>query len=511
MTVLTELLDTPIRDPQGEEVARLHDLVVRSLVNGADDGKDAGAAPAAAPDAQSAPVDVYPPVIGIVARMNARHGSRDVFVPWEKVERMDARGVKLATPALNLERFARRPGELVLRDSLFDRQVVDVEGRRVVRINDLDVRETGGVWRLVAVDVSFAGVLRRAGGSWLERRLGSFMGREAENRSPLIDWAQVIPVADSGASEGGDLRLRVPRNRLDLLHPADLARVVEQMTPQQGAEFLSGFDDARAADTLEELEDEQQAHVLRAMDPERAADVLEEMEPDEATDALQSFTPEEAAELLGRMDPEEASEVQELLHYSEDSAGGLMTNDYVAVPVWATVGGVLTALRARARAAAHDEADPLPAALPEIYIVDDTPAPPAGEHAAEPAPAPEPATAPATADGAAPTGEARRPANPASAPVPLEAEGRLVGVLALRDLLLAYPETKLHEIMRTDPPAAGPGDSAREAARLIAEDDLVTLPVVDDAGRLLGIVTVDDAIDVILPNAWKKRLPRTYR
>src|SRR6516225_6893821 len=117
------------------------------------------------------------------------------------------------------------------------------------------------------------------------------------------------------------------------------------MTPQQGSEFLRGFDDARAADTIEE--------------------------PDEATDALQAFSPEEAAELLGRMDPEEASEVQELLHYSEDSAGGLMTNDYVSVPVWASVGGVLTALRARARAAAHEEADPLPAALPEIYLVDD--------------------------------------------------------------------------------------------------------------------------------------------
>ncbi|HEV2237101.1 MAG TPA: CBS domain-containing protein [Ktedonobacterales bacterium] len=509
MTVLTELLDTPIRDPQGEEVARLHDLVVRSLVNGADDAAAPVATPLAvplaAPDAESAPADIYPPVIGIVARMNARHGSRDVFVPWEKVEWMDTRGAKLATPALNLERFARRPGELVLRDSLFDRQVVDVEGRRVVRINDLDVREMGGVWRLVAVDVSFAGVLRRAGGSWLERRLGNIMKREDDTRSPLIDWAQVIPVADSGASEGGDLRLRVPRDRLDLLHPADLARVVEQMTPQQGAKFLSDFDDARAADTIEELEDEQQAHVLRAMDPERAADVLEEMEPDEATDALQSFSPEEAAELLGRMDPEEASEVQELLHYSEDSAGGLMTNDYVAVPVWATVGGVLTALRARARAAAHEEADPLPAALPEIYIVDDTPAAPEGEPAAESAPET------AASDGAAPAVDAPRPAKPASAPVPLEAEGRLVGVLALRDLLLAYPETKLHEIMRTDPPVAGPGDSAREAARLIAEDDLVTLPVVDDAGRLLGIVTVDDAIDVILPNAWKKRLPRSYR
>jgi magnesium transporter len=470
MTALSELLDKPIRDPQEEEVARLNDLVVRSLpTNG--DGADGAAS------------ETYPPVIGLVARMNARHGSRDVFIPWDKVAHMGTDGVLLATPALNLERFARREGELVLREGLFERQVVDVEGRRVVRINDLDVLERDGIWRLVAVDVSLRGLMRRLGGSWLEQRLASLLGGENESHAPLIDWKEVFPVADSGAAEGGALRLRVPRSKLDLLRPADLARVLEQLTPQQGAELLREFDDARAADTIEELEDEQQAHVLRAMDPERAADLLEEMEPDEATDALQSFSPQEARELLGRMDPEEASEVEELLGYPEDSVGGIMTTEYVSVPVWASAGAVIAALRQRAREAARGVADPLPAALPEIYIVAGP-----GEDEAE-------ASAP----------------HPAIEAVPLDAEGRLVGVLALRELLLAYPETRLADIMRADPPVAGPRDSERDAARVIAEDDLVALPVVDDQGQMLGIVTVDDAIDVILPGAWKKRLPRTFR
>jgi CBS domain-containing protein/sporulation protein YlmC with PRC-barrel domain len=473
MTALSDLLDKPIRDPQNEEVARLQDLVVRSLPSDGDS--------ATSPAVDGAPAaETYPPVIGLVARMNARHGSRDVFIPWDKVAHMGPDGVRLATPALNLERFARREGELVLRESLFDRQVVDVEGRRVVRINDLDVQERDGVWRLVAVDVSLRGLLRRAGGSWLEQRLAALVGRE-EGQGPLIDWREVFPVADSGAAEGGALRLRVPRSKLDLLRPADLARVLEQLTPQQSAELLRQFDDARAADTLEELEDEQQAHVLRAMDPERAADVLEEMEPDEATDALQSFSPEEARELLGRMAPEDASEVEELLGYPEDSAGGIMTTEYVAVPAWATAGGVIAALRARAREAARGEADPLPDALPEIFVVADQE-----------------------------EGESAAP-RPAAEVVPLTAEGRLVGTLALRDLLLAYPETRLTDRMRHDPPVANPGDSARDAARVIAEDDLVALPVVDEQGRMLGIVTVDDAIDVILPGAWKKRLPRTFR
>jgi magnesium transporter len=464
MTALTELLDHPVRDPNGDEIARLHDLVVRI----------------AAPGQDPRPADLYPPVIGLVMRLRAGRGPRDVFIPWQNVRRLTTEGAELSTPALDLQRFARRDGELVLRDALFDRQVVDVEGRRVVRINDLDLRESGGVWRLVAVDVSFAGLVRRGGGSWLEQYLANLIGRQPGTKSPLIDWAQVVPVADGGATEGGAVRLNVPRDKLDFLHPADLARVVEQLTPQQGARLLSGFDDARAADTLEELEDEQQAQVLRAMDPERAADVLEEMEPDEATDALQAFTPAEAADILGRMDPDEAEEVQELLHYPEDSVGGLMTTDYVSVPAWATVGGSITALRNRARDAARDEADPLPEALPELYVIAEE-----GDRAFDPRPPQE--------------------------LVPLETEGRLLGIVAARDLLLAYPETRLSDIMRREPQVANPGDSAREAARVIADDDLVALPVVDDDGRMLGIVTVDDAIDVILPREWKKRLPRTYR
>lgn len=465
MTALSDLLDKPIRDPQGDEVARLHDIVVRSVTPEGNGGHSA---------------DTYPPVIGLVARLNGRPGPRDVFVPWDKVREMGTDGVQLATPALNLERFARREGELVLRDSLFDRQVVDVEGRRVVRINDLEMTEAAGVWRLAAVDVSTRALVRRAGGSWLEQRLASLMSNEAARHTPVIDWAQVFPVADSGPAEGGALRLRVPSNRLDRLDPADLARVVEQLTPQQGAELLSGFDDARAADTLEELEDEHQAQVLRAMDPERAADVLEEMEPDEATDALQSFTPEEATDLIGRMDPEEAAEVKELLDYPEDSVGGLMTTEYLSVPAWATTGAVIASMRARARAAAHEEADPLPEALPELYVVAEETEDPFTPHAV-------------------------------TEVVPLDTEGRLLGAIALRDLLLAYPEARVTDVMAADCPTANPRDSARDAARVIAEEDLVALPVVDDAGLLRGIVTVDDAIDVILPAAWKKQMPRRFR
>jgi magnesium transporter len=489
MPSLTELLDKPIRDPSGDEVARLGDLVVRI--------------PPHESDAQPPrPVDLYPPVTGLVARLKGPHGHRDVYIPWEKVAHLGVDGVQLSSPALNLRRFSKREGEIVLRGGLFDRQVVDVEGRRVVRINDLDLGESGGLWRLVAVDVSASAAVRRLP---FGQRMASRLGRKA----PLIDWKMVVPVTGASAESGngmgdyGAVRLRVPRDRLALLRPSDLAELLEQLTPQQGAELLEAVDDARAADTLEELEDEQQAQILRAMDKERAADVLEEMEPDEAADALQGVSSEEAADLLARMDREEAAEVQELLGYPEDSAGGIMTTDYISAPEWATVGEVIAALRARQKAAAVDEDDPLPGAMPEIYVIaeDRPPVRPGVQR-----------TLSRPRNGR-PNGRARTagPLATPSGPLTLEAEGRLVGVVDVRDLLLSEPETALTSITRKADCIAHPLDKERDVARLIADEDLVALPIVDDEGKMLGIVTVDDAIDVILPTAWKKRMPHRYR
>ncbi|HLZ20520.1 MAG TPA: CBS domain-containing protein [Ktedonobacterales bacterium] len=487
MPSLTELLDKPVREPDGEEVARLQDIVVRVAP-----AEETGKSPT---------VDLYPPVIGLVARLKGPRGaSRDVFIPWERVSGMSGRGAILNSPALNLQRFTKRDGEIVLRGGLFDRQVVDVEGRRVVRINDLDLAERAGIWRLMAVDVSASALVRRLGGSGMEslgKRVANLLGREAGAKAPLIDWAMVVPVSEAGAGEEGALRLRVPRDRLAVLHPSDLAQLIEQLTPQQGADLLEGIDDERAADTLEELEDERQAQILRAMDPERAADVLEEMEPDEATDALQGISSEEMADLLGRMDREEAADVQELLGYPEDSAGGIMTTEYISVPEWATVGEVVLALRERNKAAAAEQEDPLPEALPELYII------------AEDRPPQRPSARRNVAKLR--SGAFRAPLAGADRRISLEAEGRLLGIVDLRSLLLADPEAHIPEIMRPATYVTHPYENERDVARIIADEDLLALPVVDDEGKMLGIVTVDDAIDVILPTAWKKRIPRRFR
>ncbi len=481
MPALTELLRKPIYVSTGDEVATLQDLVARAT------------------DAPPGSPDVYPPVIGLVAKVKGPRGSRPVFIPWDQVARMSNDGVTLKTTELNMRHFERREGEIVLEESLLDHQVVDVEGRRVIRINDLNIQPVGDTYRLTGVDVGPGAMLRRLVGARLGERVSQFVQRESPTRPGLIDWAQIAPISDGG--ELGEVRLRVPRERLDMMQPSDIARVVEQLTPRQGVALLNDLDEARAADTLEELEDERQGQLLREMDPERAADVLQEMEPDEAADALQNITTERAADILGRMNREEAADVAELLGYPEDSAGGIMTTEYIAVPDWVTAGALVDALRAQARAAAEGKDDPLPDALPEIYVVvEDEP----------PRRAPEvrrriPSRPPAARNGAS-----TQIAQAGTRPFTLWTEGRLVGVVSLRDLLLASPEAPITEVMRPPACVANPLDDEREAARLIADEDLVALPVVDHAGKMLGIVTVDDAIDVILPTAWKKRIPRRY-
>lgn len=484
MASLTELLHKPIRVPTGEEVALLQDLVVRVQARN-----------------ETEEPEVYPVVVGLVAKLKTPHGSRQVFIPWDRVEEMTRAGVSLKSPALNLRQFEQRPGELMLRAGLFDRQVVDVEGRRVVRINDLDLAVSDGQYHLVAVDVGPSAALRRFVGSRLSDRMNQLVKMETSSRAQLIDWAQVAPAADNDYLDA--LRLRVPREQLALMQPAQLAHLVEQLTPKAGAALLTELDDAHAADALEEMEDEQRGRLLDEMDPERAADVLEEMEPDEAADALQSITSEKAADLLGRMERDEAEDVAALLGYPEDSAGGIMTTEYVAVPDWVTAGAVIEALRAQTKAAAAGQDDPLPDALPELYVViEDTP-PARAKQLRRPATRGRNGMRQSGRLTPAPVAE-ERPS------FTLWTEGRLVGVVTLRDLLLADPAAPIEQVMSPVECIAHPLDEERDVARLIADEDLIALPVVDEENKMLGIVTVDDAIDVILPTAWKKRIPRAF-
>ncbi|HJX91715.1 MAG TPA: CBS domain-containing protein, partial [Pyrinomonadaceae bacterium] len=265
----------------------------------------------------------------------------------------------------------------------------------------------------------------------------------------VLDWADVGYLATDAAT----VQLKSRSGKLARLHPVEIARLAEALSYHHGSEVVESLDDETAAETLEEMQAERQAQILGDMDEERAADILEWMSPDEAADVLGDLPEEKAEELLGLMEQEEQADVAELLPYEDDTAGGLMTTEFVTLPRQLTVGEALARLREMAET---------PNMIYYLYVV--------------------------------------------------EAEGswRMMGVIALRSLILADPAMPLEEAMRTEFQKADPDEPARDVAQRIAEYNLLALPVIDESGDILGIITVDDAMEILLPKDWRQRLPRLF-
>ncbi len=416
MLFLSQCLGLPVRDPAGEPIGTISDLIV------AIGGK-------------------YPPVTGLVLST----GRRRVFMPWRDVESFDAAGARLRVRTIDIGRFNRRQSEILLRADLLDRQIVDLEGRKVIRVNDVSLDEVDGRLRLVAVDVGAAGLLRRIGIEAPARSVARRLRSSVPER--YIDWEDVDPLDSTIAS----VRLRIPHQKLHELHPADLASIMADLAPRDRTGILDTLPDEALADVIEEMEPEDQVDLLEHLTPERAADILEEMSPDDAADLIADLDQETRDSVLAAMEADEAEEVQELLSYPEDTAGGLMTTEYIALEASLSAAQAIDRLR---------ELEPDAETVYYLYVTDD--------------------------------------------------DGRLVGVLSLRDLIVARPETAIGEVMRREPVAVLVTADEDEVAEVVAHYNLLAVPVVDDEGRLLGIVTVDDAIDTVIPAGWKRRLPRVF-
>jgi magnesium transporter len=416
MLFLSQLVGKPVLDLHGAPFGRVRDLIV-------------------------ALGEEYPPVTGIVVRVS---GDRDIFLPWTDVDAIDESGARLHTSSIDITNFQQRPNEIRLWLDLQDKQIVDVEGRKIVRVNDIQLAPVRGRLRLIAVDVGLAGILRRLGLSGPGERLARALGLPIEN---YIEWKDVDPVESSVSS----LKLRVPHQALSTLHPADVAHIVEQLAPRDRAGIMAALEEGRAADVLEELSAEDQVDVLDDLPSERAADILEEMGPDEAADLIADLPEKRRAELLGLMEPEEAQDVRELLAYGEETAGGLMTTDFITVSADETAQQVIDRLRELKPEADH---------VYYLYVT--------------------------------------------------EADGMLIGTITLRGLIIATPETRVRDFTRPDPISVTVDTDADEAARAIARYNLLALPVVDEEGRMQGVVTVDDAFERALGEGWRRRLPEIF-
>ncbi len=375
----------------------------------------------------------YPPVESLVLR----RGRQVMQLPWSSVAAMNG------AIRLKPEAHPTPPPETPVSDrirlveEILDRQIVDVEGAKLVRVNDLHFLEVKGALRVAHVDVSLRGLVRRLGWERIVDGAVSLLRPKAPylKTENLLSWKLVQPIDRAP----GRVRIEVAQRVLATLHPADLAEIMEELDRHQREVLFKRLDVETAAEALEETSTQVTTELLEAVPPERAADILEEMAPDEAADALGELSGEARQELLSAMEKPEAAEVQELLEYPPDSAGGLMTPELVELRPQATVADALAEVRRRA--------EELPIVY-EVFVTDD---------------------------------------------------GRqLRGLCTLKDLVAADSGAVLGKIMRETPATVTAEARVREVAQAASKYNLLSVPVVDSSGALMGIVTVDDILSEVL-------------
>jgi magnesium transporter len=420
MAFISEIIGRPVTDLDGKSIGTVKDLIARSWKEW-----------------------IHPAIEAVVVKTR----TSEINIPLSAVVVLIAPAIPLKYTTNELPTYTPAQEDIYLVKDVLDKQIIDTDGARVVRVNDLElVRATGRI--LVSnVDVGSLGILRRIGLAKTAEKLASTL--RVQFPESFISWDDMELMRYDQA-----MRLRVPREKIADLHPADLAEILADLNKVEGEQLLESLhlNAEQLADTLEEVELDFQASLVETMPDEQVADVLEWMGPDAAADLLSELSPERSADLLDLMEKEDADEVRELLTYPEDSAGGIMTTEYAVVRPSMTAEQAIQYLRENAEDAET---------IFYIYVTDES------EH--------------------------------------------LVGVFSLSSLIFARPDMVVADFMKKDVFSASLLDNQDDVARLVAKYDLLALPVVDEENVLCGIVTADDALDKIIPTAWKKRLPRFFR
>ena len=390
----------PVFDPNGDQVGRVRDVVAALRL-----GKDA------------------PRVLGLAVEIQSR---RRIFVPIGRVTTIDPDAVVLSTGTVSLRRFDKRPGETLVLAEMLDRRVTILAEQVEATVVDVAMEQTRTDWLLTRVAVR-RGTRRR--------------------RSELLqlEWYEVSGFTLPEDAQGAANLLAV----FEKLRPADLAGVLHDLSGKRRAEIAAALDDERLADVLEELPEDEQVELLAGLEDQRAADVLEAMAPDDAADLLGELDPAEAQRLLDLMEPDEAAPVRQLLVYSDDTAGGLMTSEPVILGPTTTVAEALARVRSP---------DLSPALAAQVYVV--------------------------------------RP--PYETPT-----GRYLGTAHFQRLLREPPSALISSVVDDIGPLP-PDCPLPEVTRHLASYNLVAVPVVDSEQHLLGAVTVDDVLDHLLPQNWRE-------
>jgi CBS domain-containing protein len=389
-----------LTDADGRWLGRIEDLVVRLSGEG------------------------YPPISGAVAKV----AGRLVFVPAEQIAEIEHGRIALAKARLDLQPFERREGELLLREDLLDRQLINVEGARLVRANEIEIARVEGWWRVVGIDVNPQSLLRRL----LPRAVAPRVGV-----SSFLDWASLEPFTGHIPT----IKLRVPHPKLARLHPAELADLVEAAPHGQGEEILAAVqhDPELEADLFEELGDEHQLEFAEDRDDHEIADLIARMETDDAADLVAQFDDDRRAHILSHLPQLQQRRLRALLGYEPLTAGGLMSPEFVAVYTQATQQEALDRIR---RAAAPSDA------LAWIMVIN--------------------------------------------------THRRYRGGVSLPDLVRAEPGTRITELIRHSRSVTTDAE-LDEIVRAMTDYDLTVVPVLDEAEHPIGIITVDDVLELIAP------------
>lgn len=407
MLYLSEVLNLPVMDSRSRALGHVADLAAISA-NG------------------------YPRAALIKIRTG--RGSHR-YVSWDEVRTFEATQIILSRPGEDLPPASLEPRHVLLAKNVLDKQIVDLEGRKLVRVQDVQLGRTGRQLHVLGVDISTSALVRRLG----LRRVANLISERYP--PPAVDWKDV----DLADWRDPALKLRAPKKSLTRLHPADLAEIAASLSPDERRGLLEALPDEVAADTVEEMSPELQVAVLNSLDDHEAAELVEDMDPDDAADLLADLAEERVGQILALLPRPEAQELRALLSRPEESAGGLMTPEYLSVRPGTPAREVIEELRRSRPEEEHTS---------YIYVTDE--------------------------------------------------EGRLRGVFSLRDLILAAPETPVEDFMSRELVCVSPEDEQDEVVRKIMKYNLKAVPVTDAESRLEGIVSVDDAIDLVGPKDWRR-------
>ncbi len=406
---LSELLGRPLVDRSGEPIGRLSDVIAR--LRG----------------------DDYPVVTGLVASV----GGREVYVPIEQVSNFDGEVLRLTSARLDLRRFERRPGEVLLKRDVLGHRLIDVETARLVRAADVELERRNGDRVVVGV-----GTRRRPPRLLRALHVG---GAQDADQERFRDWKAFEPLI----GHTGSVLLRGPFGRIRRLKPAQIADLLEDASKEEQNEILGQVhaDPELEADVFEELEEDRASRLLGARTDREIADVLTRMRADDAADAIAELPQNRRQPVIDLLPPGVRTKVLTLMGFNPASAGGLMGVDFLGVPAETSVADALAAVGAATTLQ--------PEALTSVHAVD--------------------------------------------------GDNCLRGVVRLVTLLQSSRDARLIDVSDTDPVRVGPATDAVDVAVLMTDYNLITIPVVDDHSRLLGVITVDDVLEVMLPADWRRR------